>query len=85
MDEVYRSILSSKGQLVIPARLRRRHGLEEGTEVLLEETADGRIALSPLSYKTIYSLEGCLAEEKPAPSELLRRERRRERAREDRR
>lgn len=33
--------MGKRGTLVIPAALRRRHGLDEGTLVLLEETAEG--------------------------------------------
>jgi AbrB family looped-hinge helix DNA binding protein len=33
--------LGKRGTLVIPARLRRRFGLEEGATVIAEETAEG--------------------------------------------
>lgn len=39
---------TSKGQLVIPAELRRKHGIEAGTRVKILEDQFGRIVLSPL-------------------------------------
>lgn len=35
------SRIGKRGTLVIPARLRRRFGIEEGSEVIAEETPDG--------------------------------------------
>jgi AbrB family looped-hinge helix DNA binding protein len=35
------SKVGKRGTLVIPARLRRRFGIEEGTEVIAEETPEG--------------------------------------------
>lgn len=39
MSEVTR--VGKRGTVVIPAALRKRYGLEEGREVLVEETAEG--------------------------------------------
>ena len=39
MSEVTR--IGKRGTVVIPAPLRKRYGLEEGTEVLVEETVEG--------------------------------------------
>lgn len=39
MSEVTR--VGKRGTVVIPAPLRKRYGLEEGREVLVEETAEG--------------------------------------------
>ena len=81
---IYRSRVSSKGQVVIPVELRREKGLQEGTEVVFEEDAEGRIVLSPPAYEQIYKLRGCLAGQRPSAYELLQEERRRERRREER-
>jgi AbrB family looped-hinge helix DNA binding protein len=35
------SRIGKRGTFVIPARLRRRFGIEEGSEVIAEETAEG--------------------------------------------
>jgi len=83
MRDVYRSTVSSKGQLVIPAAVRRRFGFEEGTEVIFSED-NGRLILEPLSFHAIYQLQGVLNRGRPSASQLLDEERRQEREREDR-
>ena len=37
----YRTVVSSKGQMIIPAQLRRRLRLRKGTPLILEETPHG--------------------------------------------
>jgi len=54
------SIISSKGQIVIPANLRKRYGLKEGTTVLFHEDR-GRLVLEPSNHAAIYALQGSLA------------------------
>lgn len=56
------AIVTSKGQLVIPARIRRRYQIEKGTQVQIEETAQG-ILLRPLTYEAIEQVHGILADE----------------------
>ncbi len=69
--------VTTKGQLVIPARLRRRHGIRKGTIVsFVEEGA--RIILQPVTREFIGSLRGSLQGE-PSPLTRLRKERKRER------
>lgn len=41
MPVTEKSRIGKRGTLVIPAKLRQMYGLEEGVEVLAEETADG--------------------------------------------
>lgn len=41
MGDVETSTVRKRGTIVLPVRLRRRYGLEEGTIVILEETRDG--------------------------------------------
>ena len=53
---------TSKGQLVIPAELRRKHGIEAGTRVKFLEDAFGRIVLQPITEDYIDRVMGCLAE-----------------------
>jgi AbrB family looped-hinge helix DNA binding protein len=51
------SYVTSKGQLVVPARLRRRFGIKPGTRVnFLEE--DGRIIFQPVTREYIHSFRG---------------------------
>ena len=78
----FSSIISSKGQIVIPANLRKRYGLKEGTTVLFQED-HGRLVLEPSNYAAIYALQGSLADF-PLEEDLAK-ERRAERERENKR
>lgn len=49
--------LSSKGQLVIPAELRRRLRLKAGTRVAVEER-DGKITVTPNPFEAVLALRG---------------------------
>lgn len=51
---------TSKGQLVIPAELRRKHGIKAGTRVKFLEDPYGRIVLQPISEEYIDRIRGCL-------------------------
>lgn len=77
--------MTSKGQVVIPARLRRKYGLKEGTRLnFLEE--EGRFVVQPVTKEFINSFCGIFKSkpgEKSAVQELLE-DRAAERAREDR-
>lgn len=53
---------TSKGQLVVPAELRRKHGIEAGTRVKFLEDQFGRIILQPITAAYIDKVMGCLAE-----------------------
>jgi AbrB family looped-hinge helix DNA binding protein len=76
------AVISSKGQIVIPANLRKRYRLKEGTTVVFQEER-GRLVLEPNDYKAIYALQGSLQE---LPIEAsLEEERRVERKRESER
>jgi AbrB family looped-hinge helix DNA binding protein len=52
--------VSAKGQLVVPAALRRKHGIEAGTLVHFLEDQFGRIVLQPITEEFIDRLTGCL-------------------------
>jgi AbrB family looped-hinge helix DNA binding protein len=52
-------VVTAKGQLVIPARLRRRFGIKQGTVVtFLEE--NGRLVIQPITQDFIRSVRGSL-------------------------
>ena len=68
--------VTSKGQLVIPAKLRRKFGIRKGTRVAIVEE-DHRIVLQPVTEDFIDSLWGSLKGE-PSLTDFLKRERRRE-------
>lgn len=69
--------VTSKGQLVIPARLRRRLGIRRGTRIAITED-NGRLILQPVTREFIRSLQGCL-KGGPSALEYLLAERKRER------
>ena len=71
------SVVTTKGQLVIPARLRRRFGIKKGTTVTFVED-DGRLIVQPVTREFIRSLRGSLKGEPSALRGLLE-ERKRER------
>jgi AbrB family looped-hinge helix DNA binding protein len=53
---------TSKGQLVVPAELRRKHRIEAGTRVKFLEDQFGRIVLQPISEEYVDRVMGCLAD-----------------------
>jgi AbrB family looped-hinge helix DNA binding protein len=53
--------VTSKGQLVIPAELRRKNGIKAGTKVHFLEDELGRIILQPVTEEYVDRLMGCLA------------------------
>jgi AbrB family looped-hinge helix DNA binding protein len=72
------STITSKGQLVIPVKLRRKHGFRKGTRVAFIE--DGtRLVLQPVTPEYVRSLRGIL-KRKPSALRFLLKERKRERA-----
>jgi AbrB family looped-hinge helix DNA binding protein len=56
------STFTSKGQLVIPAELRRKHKIEAGTKVHIYEDQFGRIVLQPVTEDYIDRVMGMLAD-----------------------
>ncbi len=79
------SYMTAKGLILIPARLRRKYGLKEGTRVAFTEEAD-RLSILPVTKDYISSFRGVFKlkpGEKSAVQEHLD-DRAKERAREDR-
>lgn len=81
----YRTTVSSKGQVVIPAELREKFDLEKGTPAVWSEEK-GRLVLTPITEQRLNEIVGFL---KPRPGEPtmfdeLFAERERERQREKR-
>ncbi len=73
--------VTSKGQLVIPAQLRRRYNIRKGTRLVLEERGD-EIVMRPLSPEYFNQFAGILKGKGSLTQELLA-ERARDRERED--
>ena len=49
--------VTSKGQIVIPASIRRRLGIKEGTRIEIEESGN-EIILKPITREYVHSLRG---------------------------
>lgn len=74
--------MSSKGQIVIPAQLRKKLGLTAKTRIHVSEL-DGRIILQPITREQINRVRGML--KGAGLSEALREDRAWERANDERR
>ena len=71
------STVTTKGQLVIPAKLRRKYSIRKGTQVaFLEE--ENRLVLQPLTPEFVRSLRGSLKGE-PSALKILLEDRKHER------
>ncbi len=68
MEEAY---VTSKGQLVVPAKLRRRYGIKPGTKVCFIER-DKEIVFQPVTKEYIRSVCGILTSYTSATQELLK-------------
>lgn len=82
MDTAY---VTSKGQLVVPSRIRRRFGIKPGTRVNFVEEGD-RIIFQPVTREYISSFRGMFKRkpgEKSMVQELIE-DRRAEKEKEDR-
>lgn len=75
------SNVTTKGQLVIPARIRRHFGIKAGTRVRFIERGD-EIVLQPVTAAAIRSLCGILKSDSSVTADLLA-ERARDRELED--
>jgi len=53
------SILTSKGQLLIPKRLRTKYGIKSGVKVVFEETQNG-VIIRPMNEQYFKSFAGIL-------------------------
>ncbi len=76
--------INTRGQITIPAELRKRLGIKTGTRITWTEE-NGRLVLTPIE-RLLDEFQGCL---KPLPGEpsafeMLFEERKRERTRENR-
>jgi AbrB family looped-hinge helix DNA binding protein len=71
------STVTTKGQLVIPSKLRRKYSIKKGTRVAFVEE-ENRLILQPLTPEFIRSLRGSLSGGSSALEYLLA-ERKRER------
>lgn len=73
--------VTSKGQLVVPSRLRRKYGIKPGTKICFIER-DNEIVFQPVTPEYIRSVCGMLKSETPVTADLLK-ERARDKEREE--
>lgn len=77
------SIVTIKGQIVIPSKMRRKHGLKKGSKVSLVDHGD-EIIIRPLTKDYFERMAGILPTKGKPMTLLLEEERARDREREDR-
>lgn len=53
------SVLTTKGQLLIPKRIRNKYGIKSGVKVIFEETDDG-VIIKPINEQYFKSFRGIL-------------------------
>ncbi len=53
------SVLTTKGQLLIPKRIRNKYGIKSGVKVLFEETENG-VVIKPMNENYFKSFAGIL-------------------------
>ncbi len=75
--KVETGVVTSKGQLVIPARLRRQLAIKKGTRVAFVQDG-GRMIVQPVTREYIHGLRGSL-KGKTSVLDAMLRERKRER------
>ena len=78
MESAY---VTSKGQLVIPAKIRRKFGIKPGTKICFVER-EHEVIFQPLTKEHIRNLAGMLKSSTSATAELLK-ERKLDKQRED--
>ncbi|MCW5875688.1 MAG: AbrB/MazE/SpoVT family DNA-binding domain-containing protein [Anaerolineales bacterium] len=50
---------TTKGQIVIPAKLRRKYGIKDGTKIIINDTGEC-IELKPITEQYLKKLQGSL-------------------------
>lgn len=74
------TVVTTKGQIVIPSKIRRKYNIKKGTKLYVEENG-AEIILKPVTQEYIEKLAGILAT-KGKLAKLLLEERARDRERE---
>lgn len=62
------SVLTTKGQLLIPKRLRVKYGIKSGVKVIFEETANG-LVIKPMNAAYFESFAGMFKDSLPSTTE----------------
>ena len=64
------SILTSKGQLLIPKRLRNKYGIKAGVKVAFIESKEG-VVIKPMDEQFFNKFVGLLKDESPTEAEYM--------------
>jgi AbrB family looped-hinge helix DNA binding protein len=64
------TVVTQKGQIVIPSKVRTRHGIKKGTRLCITEKGD-EIILQPLTREYFHKMAGVLHMKKSLVGELL--------------
>jgi AbrB family looped-hinge helix DNA binding protein len=70
--------VTSKGQMVIPSKLRKKFGIRKGTKVSVSEEGN-HLVLQPLTPEYIHRLRGMLPETTPSALDILFEDHKRDR------
>lgn len=79
---MYTITVSQKGQVVLPASLRKKHNIKKGTKLLVKDSPEG-ILFVPKGSAHLYALRGSIKADE-SMTEYLLRERRAEYENEER-
>lgn len=63
------SVLTSKGQLLIPKKIRNRYGIKAGVKVVFIETDDG-LMIKAMDHEYFEQFAGMLKDSMPSTEEL---------------
>lgn len=80
----YTASISSKGQIVIPAALRKKYRLGPQSKIVFGEQ-DGKLTMQSTALDEVLALRGCMSHVEEDVEALWEEEKRRERAREEER
>ena len=65
------SVLTVKGQLLIPKRIRNKYGIKSGVKVIFEETENG-VVIRPMNEAYFESFAGKFKDSLPSTKEYLK-------------
>ncbi len=65
------SVLTTKGQLLIPKRIRNRYGIKAGVKVAFIETAEG-LMIKPMDHAYFEQFAGMFKDSMPSTEEFLK-------------
>ena len=64
------TVVTTKGQIVIPSKVRQRHGIKKGTRLCISEEGD-KIIIQPMTKEYFDKMAGVLKSDKKLTKALL--------------